>query len=52
MSRYIYYGKADSKKTPIWLTSAKSKQLATEEFAALKKLTVDQFLNIYEVIEG
>jgi hypothetical protein len=48
---YKYYSKSDSKKEPISLIEAYCLEDAIEIATQLKNLSVDKFLEIFEVIE-
>lgn len=49
MKGYVYYSKNDPKKEPIFSWTASSKEQAIEGFARLKKLSVEEFKNLFEV---
>ena len=49
--KFLFYGKDDSRKEKISSVYASDIVEATSLFAAVKRLSVEQFLNIYKVKE-
>jgi hypothetical protein len=51
MNKYKFYSKSDSTKESLGMIKADNLLEAIEQFAAIKKLPLDVFTNLYEVIE-
>ena len=49
--KFLFHGKDDTKKEPISSVHASDIVEATQIFAAVKRLSVEQFLKIYKVKE-
>lgn len=49
--KFLFYGKDDQKREAISTIHASDIIEATKMFAAVKRLSVEQFLNIYKVKE-
>ena len=49
MNCYKYYAKVDKSKEPINTWTGYNKALAVQTFAERKKMTVDEFIKIFEV---
>jgi hypothetical protein len=51
MNKYKFYSKSDYTRESLGMVKADSLLEAIEQFAAIKKLPLDVFTNLYEVIE-
>ena len=49
METYVYFSAYDSNSEPINKIKANNAYEAAEKFAAMKKLTVDEFISIFNV---
>jgi hypothetical protein len=49
MKTYIFYSKNDPNQEPIGSTLAQTHQEATQMFAKIKKLTIEEFTKLFNV---